>query len=228
MKRTFTKIALAIAAVVSITSCKKTDSTSVDLTNNGSYKVVTSGNITYVQNFVADTIQGYTATGTAIGATGARVFFSLERGEAVTDTVNKTWDLAFNGSKIWINGGVSGNKMGGAYNIPTLFDNVTNAVDASMKVDGITTRAIVGYDQNPSTASSNGGWYSLSFDATMASILSTIPGRTIVVRTANGKYAKMEIMCYYKGCITPSTPTAKSERYYNFRYTYQASGSTTF
>ena len=94
MKRTFTKIALAIAAVVSITSCKKTDSTSVDLTNNGSYKVVTSGNITYVQNFVADTIQGYTATGTAIGATGARVFFSLERGEAVTDTVNKTWDLA--------------------------------------------------------------------------------------------------------------------------------------
>ncbi|MCX6209459.1 MAG: HmuY family protein [Bacteroidetes bacterium] len=228
MKKTISKMAMALAVVVSFTACKKDSSTSVDLTNNGSYKVVVSGNVTYVQNFVADTIQGYTATGSPIGATGTRVFFSLERGEAVTDTANKTWDLAFNSSRIWINGGVSGNKMGGAYNVSLPFADVTTAINDSMKVDGATTRAIVGYDPNPGTSSSNRGWYSLTFDAAMASILTPIPGRTIVVRTASGKYAKVEIMCYYKGGVTPSVPTAKAERYYNFRYTYQANGSTTF
>ena len=227
MKKTISKVATIVAVVLTFTACKKDSTTSVDLTNNGTYKVVADGNITYVQNFVADTIQGYNAMGTPLGATGARVFFSIERGEAVTDTATKTWDLAFNSSKIWINGGVSGNKMGGAYNVSTVFANVTSAIDASMKVDG-TTRAIVGYDANPSTVASNGGWYALSFDAAMASILTPIPGRTIVVRTASGKYAKVEMMCYYKGGITPTIPTAKAERYYNFRYTYQANGSTTF
>jgi hypothetical protein len=227
MKRTFTKIALVIAVVASITSCKKTDSTSVDLTNNGSYKVVTSGNVTYVQNFVADTIQGYDAMGNALGATGARVFFSLERGEAVTDTAIKTWDLAFNGTKIWINGGVSGNKMGGAYNAAAAFADVASAVDASMKVDGA-SRAITGYDPSAGTAGSNAGWYTLVPPPPGASIVTTVPGRTILVRTASGKYAKMEIMCYYKGGTAPTVSTPTLERYYNFRYTYQASGSTTF
>ena len=220
-------LAAMIVTVSLFTACKKTDTTSIDTTNNGTYKVFTLNSVTYVQNFVADTIQGYDPmTGQAIGATGKRVFFSLERSEAVTDTANKTWDLAFNGSKIWINGGVSGNKMGGAYNVATLFDNVTNAVDASMKVDGA-TRAITGYDPSPNTASNN-GWYTLTPPPPAASVIVTVPGRTILVRTASGKYAKLEIMSYYKGGNTPSAADPKSERYYNFRFVYQANGSTTF
>ena len=228
MKKTISKIVMVLAVATSFTACKKTDATTVDLSNNGSYKVVTSGSVTYVQNFVADTIQGYNpTTGQPIGATGARVFFSLERGEVVTDTATKTWDLAFNGTKIWINGGVSGNKMGGAYNKMAAFADVVSADDASMKVDG-TSRAITGYDANAGTTSSNGGWYTLVPPPPGASIVTTVPGRTILVRTASGKYAKIEMMCYYKGGVVPTVSTAILERYYNFRYTYQANGSTTF
>lgn len=227
MKKTISKIVLVVAVAASFTACKKTESASVDLTNNGSYKVVTSGNTTYVQNFVADTIQGYDAMGNPIGATGARVFFSLERGEAVTDTANKTWDLAFNSTKIWINGGVSGNKLGGAYNASAAFADVASADNSLMKVDG-TSRAIIGYDANAGTSASNGGWYTLVPPPPGASIVTTVPGRTIVVRTASGKYAKVEIMCYYKGGVVPTVSTPTLERYYNFRYTYQANGSTTF
>jgi len=54
-----------------------------------------------------------------------------------------------------------------------------------------------------------------------------------VIKTATGKYAKMEIMNYYKGGTTPlSTATdsikAYDSRYFTFRYTYQANGTTTF
>lgn len=228
MKKTITKIVMLWAVTASFTACKKSESVSVDLTNNGTYKVVVDGNITYVQNFVADTIQGYDPmTGAPIGATGARVFFSLERGEAVTDTATKTWDLAFNSSRIWINGGVSGNKMGGAYNSSIAFADVASADNSLMRVDGA-SRAIIGYDANPGTASSNAGWYTLTPPPPGASVIVPVAGRTIVIRTASGKFAKMEILCYYKGGVTPTTAEAKKERFYNFRYTYQANGSTTF
>jgi hypothetical protein len=230
MKKQNRLLAAIIVTASLFTACTKSDSTTVDTTNNGTYKTFTIGNVTTVQNLVADTIQGYDPTnGQPIGATGKRVFFSLERGTVVPDTSVATWDLAFNGSKIWINGGTSGNKMGGAYNKASLFDNVTNAVDSLMKIDGVngTNRAITGYDANPNTASNN-GWYTLTPPPPAASVIVPVPGRTILIRTASKKYAKIEIMCYYKGGVTPSAADAKSERYYTFRYTYQSNGSTTF
>lgn len=221
----------ALSIATAFTACKKDDSsTSIDTTNTGSFKTYVTGGVTYVQNFVADTIQGYDPNppGNPIGATGVRTFYSLERNEPMTvaDTATKTWDLAFNGSRIWINGGVSGNKMGAAYNVAALFENVTMAYDSLLKVDG-TTRAIAGYDPSLNTpgAPSNSGWYNLTPAPPQPSVVVPILGRTIVVRTASGKYAKIEIQCYYKGGVTPTTPSPKLERYYNFRYFYQANGT---
>jgi hypothetical protein len=58
-------------------------------------------------------------------------------------------------------------------------------------------------------------------------VITTIPGRLIIVRTATGKYAKVEITSYYKD--SPATPDVNSvPRYYNFRFGYQADGSKTF
>jgi len=228
MKKQNRLLAAIIATTSLFTACTKTDSVTIDTTNNGTYKTFTIDNVTTVQNFVADTIQGYDpTTGQPIGETKKRVFFSLERGEVVIDTATSTWDLAFNGSKIWTNSGTSGNKMGGAYNVPSLFANVTNAVDSIMKVENGAIRAITGYDPAPNTASNN-GWYTLTPPPPAASVIVPVPGRTIIVRTASGKYAKMEIMSYYKGGVTPSVADAKSERYYTFRYTYQPNGTTTF
>ena len=218
----------ALSIATAFTACKKDDSsTSIDTTNTGSFKTYVTGGVTYVQNFVADTIQGYDATtGQPLGATGVRTFYSLERNEPMTvaDTATKTWDLAFNGSKIWINGGVSGNKMGAAYNVAALFDNVTMAYDSLLRVDGA-TRAIIGYDPTSGGAGTNNGWYTLAPPPPAASVIVTIPARTLVVRTASGKYAKLEIQCYYKGGVTPTTANPKAERYYNFRYFYQANGT---
>jgi HmuY protein len=232
MKKTMKhSLVIAIAIVTVFTACSKTESITIDTSNKGTYRVFTQNNVTTVQNFVADTIQGYDPiSGQPLGGSNKRFFFSLERGTAVLDTSIATWDLAFNSSKIWINGGNSGNKMGGAYNKPALFDNVLNAVDSLMKVDGATSptsRAITGYDAAPNTASNN-GWYTLTPPPPAASVIVPVPGRTILVRTASGKYAKVEIMCYYKGGTTPSAADAKAERYYNFRYTYQPNGTTTF
>jgi hypothetical protein len=63
--------------------------------------------------------------------------------------------------------------------------------------------------------------------------LTAIPGRLLVIKTASGKYAKVEILNYYKGNTTPLTTASDSikiynSRYYSFRYTYQADGTKTF
>jgi hypothetical protein len=231
MKKVRTHILAMVAMATGIVACSKNDTSNntIDLTNNGSYKVVVSGSEVYVQNLVGDTIQGYDTTGGPVGATGKRTFYSLERNEAVTDTANKTWDIAINAGKIWINGGVSGNKMGGGYNQKNAYSEVTMAVDSLFKADSAgSKRAIVGYDPSPATAASNGGWYTLNPPPGGASIFQMVPGRTILLKTASGKYAKLEMMCYYKGGTTPSVAMPKMERYYNFRYTYQADGSKTF
>ena len=56
-------------------------------------------------------------------------------------------------------------------------------------------------------------------------IVSPIAGRVIIVKTADGKFAKLEILSYYKNA--PATPNAMTDmaRYFTFRYVYQPDGS---
>jgi hypothetical protein len=54
-----------------------------------------------------------------------------------------------------------------------------------------------------------------------------------VIRTAVGKYAKIEIQNYYKGGVTPDATASDNDkltkqRYYTFRYTFQSDGSKKF
>jgi hypothetical protein len=77
---------------------------------------------------------------------------------------------------------------------------------------------------------SNKGWYVLDF---VTNILSPIPGRVMVIRTANGKYAKVEILNYYKGGVNPAANATDAEksskqRFYTFRFTYQSNGTKNF
>ena len=49
------------------------------------------------------------------------------------------------------------------------------------------------------------------------------PGRILVIRTATGKYAKIEILNYYKGGVTPDASASDNDkltkqRYYTFRF----------
>jgi len=47
----------------------------------------------------------------------------------------------------------------------------------------------------------------------------------IFLKTAEGKYAKLEILSYHKGAPAAPIPTSEA-RHYTFRYVYQPDGST--
>lgn len=54
-----------------------------------------------------------------------------------------------------------------------------------------------------------------------------VTGKFIVLKTATGKYAKLEVTSYYKDA--PAAPTATSvSRFYHFRFVLQANGTRNF
>ncbi len=179
-----------------------------------------------VSNLPADTVLGINAvTGMPFSA-GKYTFYSLERNAIVpnADSASTKWDLAFAGTKILINGGTSGTGLGGAFIYTGLFDNVkTISNDSVFKTDNAPASFAVTYG-------SGKGWY--VYDQ-LTSLVTPLAGRVLVIRTASGKYAKLEIINYYKGGVTlPITASdndkLSKQRYYTFRYTYQPNGSKTF
>ena len=179
-----------------------------------------------VSNLPADTVLGVNAiTGMPFSA-GKYTFYSLERNAIVpnTDSASTQWDLAFAGSKILTNGGTSGKGLGGAFIYTGLFNDIkTISNDSVFKTDNAPGSFAV-------TFGSGKGWY--VYDQ-LTSLITPLAGRVLVIRTASGKYAKVEIINYYKGGVTLPTTASESDklskqRYYTFRYAYQPNGSKTF
>ncbi len=179
-----------------------------------------------VSNLPADTVLGVNAiTGMPFSA-GKYTFYSLERNAIVPniDSASTQWDLAFAGSKILTNGGTSGKGLGGAFIYTGLFNDVkTISNDSVFKTDNAPGSFAV-------TFGSGKGWY--VYDQ-LTSLITPLAGRVLVIRTASGKYAKVEIINYYKGGVTLPTTASESDklskqRYYTFRYAYQPNGSKTF
>ena len=213
---------LAIAALI-FSACKKDETNNVAV-NPNDYNVSVSGKIVTVKNLPADTIVSISPQGQPLGA-GKYTFFSLGTNSIVanTDSATSNWDLAFAGTTVRINAGTSGPGNGGAFVYTGTFDALTTIpTDSTFRIDQAPNYAIV--------RGSGKSWY--TYDGP-TNLLSTIPGRVLVIRTASGKYAKVEILNYYKGNTTPLTTASESikiydSRYYSFRYTYQADGTTTF
>ncbi len=150
--------------------------------------------------------------------TGDYIKFSFESG---TTTTSEDWDIAFRGSTIIVNGGEAtatdqpdrtGNA--GAYIATGTLASITE-VDTSLFTSDSTSDGLA-----IPTGSGN-GWY--SYDAT-THIISPIAGKVIVVKTYNGKYAKLEILSYYM-----DSDTSNDSQFYTFNYIYQPNeGVTTF
>jgi len=176
---------------------------------------------TTVSNLEADPATGFdTGTGQPIGTTGKFKFFSFETGDIVanTDSATTKWDLGFRGTTIIVNGGISGPGTGQAQILTGIFDEINEAPEIGYLSDNSTTLAIP-------TGSGN-GWYSASAGPP-PTIITPIAGRVIVVKTSGGRFAKMEILSYYKDA--PATPTGlEPARYYTFRYVYQPNDSRSF
>jgi len=135
------------------------------------------------------------------------IYFSLATGKDVPagDAKTDKWDVAFSKTTIAVNGGTSGPGQGGALVLEKSFDQVTEAQKDGYKTDGESGSAIPGGSGN--------SWY--KYDMSVHAIL-PIVGRTILVKTAAGKFAKIEIISYYKGA-PEEVPTEESS-YFTFRY----------
>lgn len=178
-----------------------------------------------VSSLQADTIIGISSTGQPYGS-GKYTLYSLETNKVIdnADSATSKWDIGLRGTTIITNGGNGGPGAGGAFvYVGTFADLVQIPTDSTFRTDNAPTAYAI------KTGSGN-GWY--SYNAT-TNLITPIPGRILVIRTASGKYAKVEIQNYYKGGVTPDATASDSDkltkqRYYTFRYLYQPDGSKNF
>ena len=137
------------------------------------------------------------------------------------------WDIAFRATDIIVNGGSSmgtidepnRNGDGGAYIVMGTIADVTEVDVSLFTQDSENGYAIM--------SGSGNGWYTYTGPPTF--LVTPTAGRILVFKTADGKFAKVEILSYYQGA--PDSPDAFTDqsRYYTFNYVYQPnSGETTF
>lgn len=218
MKKTVQTIGLFIMVATSMVACTKSE-TAAPI-------VVTTLTIDTVKDIPADTASGLTAQGAPIYK-NVYTFYSLEKNAIVpnTDSASTKWDIAFLSTRILTNGGTSGKGLGGAFVYTGLFEDLkTIPADSAFKTDDALT------SNYAIPAVSGKGWY--TYDP-LSKLVTPIAGRVLVIKTASGKYAKVEITSYYKGGVTlPASASdadkLNKQRYYNFRFTYQPNGTKTF
>ena len=207
--------AILLLTIVVFQSCSKDATTPSNASTLKQYTV---------KDLIADTIVA-TVNGQPVGA-GKFTFYSLENNALVasTDSNSNKWDVAFRGTTILTNSGTSGPGLGGAFIYTGTFDDLkTVSADSTVRKDNFPTSYAI-------PTGSNKGWY--VYDA-VNNLINPIPGRVLVIKTAKGNYAKMEILNYYKGGTTPSATASddvklKTQRYYTFRFAYQSNGTTSF
>ena len=154
--------------------------------------------------------------------TGDYTKFNFSTGMVTTDS--NEWDIAFRGTTIIINGGSSTGTNdepsrsgdGAAGFASGTFSSVTSA-DVPLSQDSPSGPAI-------QTGSGN-GWYNYSGPPTF--LITPIPGKILIIKTRDERYAKVEILSYYKDA--PSNPNAMTSesRYYTFNYLYNPNKGST-
>ena len=141
--------------------------------------------------------------------------FSFATG-AVTESETE-WDIAFRGSTIAVNGGTAtgtneepertGNA--GAALVDGIFGEITSADGLTFSQDGTGAFAI--------PTGSDNGWYNYN---PQTNLLVPIPGKVLVFRTHDGKFAKVEILSYYENAPANPDGFVDAARYYTFSYVY--------
>ena len=129
------------------------------------------------------------------------------------------WDVAFRGTSIIVNGGTS---LGSADEPERTGDAGAYIFDGTMADMTAVEISLISQDSSEGYAIASGsgnGWYTYAGPPTH--LINPTPGKILVFRTRDGKYAKMEILSYYLGA--PENPDAMSDpsRYYTFNYVYQ-------
>lgn len=148
------------------------------------------------------------------------VKFSFAKGTVVE--ADESWDIAFKGTAIIVNGGASTldnvlrNGNAAAYMVDDVFEQIRQ----------VPIEAVWRQDSNENYAIPRGagnGWYNYNFQT---HLISPIPGRILLFRDAQASgYAKLEILSYYKDAPANPNPMQDTSAYYTFRYVYQPNGT---
>ena len=127
--------------------------------------------------------------------------------ESRADSTSTEWDIAFRSTDVIVNGGSNGPGEGAAYMAESAFQEVTEVATDSLANDSVED------------------WY--TYNANGNHIVRPTPGRTIVVRTADGEsYAKIRILSYYEGAPDNPAESDAESRYYTFEYVIQDDGTS--
>ena len=147
----------------------------------------------------------------------AWTYFSLARGDTVevADPLNSMdWDLGFQRTTVITNGGISGPGKGGAVLLKDVaFEGVKEAPAGGYAVDSDETLAIV--------AQSEEGWY--IYTGPPNHWILPLEKRVFVVQAADGTYAKVRFIGYYK-----DNDNKKDGGFITFEYVHQPDGSRNF
>lgn len=190
---------LTAALALAFTAC---DSTDPD--DGGTLEVQTASNVP------ADLAQRDDQGN--VEQTGQYTLFDLESGQVAlsyadtdrSDSLSASWDIGFQSTNVIVN--TTEGSEAGAQMLETLFEDVTEA-PASGYASAL---ADAWFNYDPQTH-----------------IVTPVPGRVIVVRTAEGNHAKIRIVSYYEDA--PAEPTgAEPPRYYTFEYVVQTDGTRDF
>ncbi|WP_111308946.1 HmuY family protein [Confluentibacter sediminis] len=151
---------------------------------------------------------------------GAFTKFSFSTGQATTSETE--WDIAFRGTSIILNGGTSlgttdePDRTGEAsgYIADSTLGGITKVNTALLKEDSDKGYVIT-------------GWY--TYSGPPKHVITPTPGKVLVIKTHDGKYAKVEILSYYKDAPENPDGLTDESRYFTFKYVYQPNeGITTF
>ncbi|MBD1420985.1 HmuY family protein [Sphingobacterium chuzhouense] len=150
------------------------------------------------------------------GLDKGHVCFSLEQKKEVEES-SKDWDIKFSGATISFGNGASGQMVEG------ILSSYMTAPEDGYSASGIT---------------GNGSYYTNTTSQTVPNhAILMKPGILIVVKTAKGRYAKIEMIGYYKGNPDIATadfadiPTRNEKwpkQHYTFNYVLQPNGTNKF
>ena len=144
-------------------------------------------------------------------------YFSFASGDtvAIEDALNsEAWDIGFQKTKVKLNGGISGPGMGSVVMLTeTTFAAVTEAPADEYKADTEDTLAIVPQSEK--------GWYIYTGPPTHWIL--PLEDRVFVVKAADGTFAKVQFIGYYK-----DNENKQDSGFVTFEYVHQGDGSHNF
>jgi hypothetical protein len=199
MNRTLLFISLALIGL----ACGESNN------NPSSSQTQTALPVRTIRNLQADTAN-----------TGRFTFFSLRDSAIVpnSDSATTRWDIAFRATTIIINGGPIRFGQGGAIVLTgTDFNTLETLPETGWRVDSSATSLAI-------PTGSGRAWYNYN---QQTNVISPIPGVVLGIRTADGRYAKLQILSYYLNAPANPNGFADRARVYTFRYVFQPNGSRT-